>query len=83
MTIRKPGRRLRWGLHIEGMQSDYQSLLNTLSKETVVISTKKRNKRVLGWQLAGQALKPETLTGLRIISGTLISPASLITEDNY
>jgi len=83
VTIRKPGRRLRWGLHIEGMQSDYQSLLNTLSKETVVISTKKRNKRVLGWQLAGQALKPETLTGLRIISGTLISPASLITEDNY
>jgi len=60
----------------------YLSLLNTLSRETVVISTKKRNKRVLGWQLAGQALEYESLSGLRIISVTLISPASLITEDS-
>jgi len=67
---------------MEGMQSDYQSLLNTLSKETAVISTKKKNKRFLGWQLAGQALKPESLTGLRIIIVTLISLASLITEDS-
>jgi hypothetical protein len=48
----------------------------------MVISTNKRNKRVLGWQLAGQALEPESLTGLRIISVTLISPASLITADS-
>jgi hypothetical protein len=48
----------------------------------VVISTKKRNKRILGWQLAGQALEPESLTGLRIIGFTLISPASLITADS-
>lgn len=73
MTIRKPGRRFGWELNIEGMQSDYQSLLNTLSKETVVISTKKINKGVLGWQLAGQALKIESLTGLRIISVTLFT----------
>jgi len=82
VTIRKPGRRFGQGLHMEGMQSDYQSLLNTLSKETAVISTKKKNKRFLGWQLAGQALKPESLTGLRIIIVTLISLASLITEDS-
>jgi len=73
VTNRKPGKRFAWGSHIEGMQSDCQSLLNTLSKETVVISTKKINKRFLGWQLAGQALKIESLTGLRIISVTLFT----------
>jgi hypothetical protein len=55
------------------MQSDYQSLLNTLLKETVVISTKKISKRVLGWQLAVQALKTESLTGLRTFSVTLFT----------
>ena len=33
VTFRKPGRRFEWGLHIEGTLSDYQNLLNTLSKK--------------------------------------------------